>query len=130
MKTWIKTLGIISIALIILDIILMIIVGSTGDGLGAGLMIGLILLPFLGIIIGIWLISFLLVYLIKKNKALAKILSIIGLVFFGIVFLISILGLFRIMPFENWDIGGWFAWPFQVIIVIFFIVSTIVTNRK
>jgi hypothetical protein len=130
MKTWVKTLGIISIVLIVLDIILMIIAASTGDGLGAGLLIALILFPLLAIIIGAWLIGFLLIYIKNRNKTLANIIAVSGLVLFSIIFIISILGLFNIMPLERWDIAGWFAWPFQLIIIVFFIISTIIINKK
>jgi|SRR3989344_4087279 len=64
------------------------------------------------------------------RKITANTISILGLVIFGLIFLISTLGLFRIMPFYRWDIAGWFAWPFQLVIVIFFIVSTIIINKK
>ena len=128
MKTWVKILGVISIILIVLVIISMIFVALTGDAFATGFTFLLIFFPILAMVIGAWLIGFLLAYL--KNKIIANIISVAGLVFFSIIFLISILGLFQIMPFKRWDIAGWFAWPFQLAIIIFFIVSTIVINKK
>ena len=131
MKTWVKISGIISIILIILDIILMIILPMKDEiGFGSAFLIGYFLLPLLVIIIGSWLIGFLLFYLRNKNKCFANIISISGLTLFSIIFIISILGLFRIMPFYRWDIAGWFLWPFQLVIIIFFIVFTIIINKK
>jgi len=125
MKTWVKTLGIISIILIILDVILMVIYDNV---LGAIL----IFLPFFGIIIGFWIFGFLFFYLKKHSLSLvANIISICGLVLFCIVFLISALELFfKIMPFGRLDIAGWFIWPFQLIIIIFFVIATIIINKK
>jgi len=131
MGAWLKTLGIISIILVIIDIILMLVVFfSDADRLGRAIFGGLILFPFLVLVVGIWLVGFLLVYLKKKNNALGNIISWGGLTIFGVIFIISILGLFRLPPFDYWDIAGWFVWPFQLVIVIFFIIFTIIVNKK
>ncbi|MBN1779105.1 MAG: hypothetical protein JW816_02700 [Candidatus Buchananbacteria bacterium] len=128
--TWLKTLLTISIILSIIDIVLTILVLSISkDPIGRAIVGGL-LLSFLVIIIGMWLLGFLLNYFKKKSKVITNIISIVGLVIFGLTFSISTLGLLRIMPFDRWDIAGWFAWPFQLIIVIFFMISTIVLNKK
>ncbi len=85
--------------------------------------------PALGI--GMLLLTFNLVYYLKKNnkESIGNFILWILLIFFGAVFIISSLGLINVSPFERWDIAGWFAWPFQLIIVIMLIVLIVVLNR-
>ena len=130
MKKSIKVLGIISIIIIVLEVILGVWASYTDSGLGASLLIVLILLPLFGIILGAWIIGFLIFYLKKKNKRIANMIVLIGLIILGIIFIISLLGLFGIMPFDAWDVAGWFAWPFQVLILIFFIIMKRIVNSK
>ena len=84
---------------------------------------------FILMILGFWIFGYLLMYLKRKNKKLARIISVFLLSAFGILFIISTLGLFRIPPFYSWDIARWFAWPFQLVITIFLIITTIIINK-
>ena len=93
-----------------------------------GLHITLISLPL--IILSVFFFIFNLVYYFKnKNKFLGSIIFGILLVFFVLVLIISTLGLFRTMPFDHWDIAGWFLYPLQIVIVIILIISEIIINR-
>ncbi len=123
---WIKVLNWIAIIFFLGAVIsLFVFMGMDFGGLGM-----LILsVPLAGV--GVLLLSFNFFYYIKRrNKVLGNILLSILLIFFGIVFIISTLGLMRIQPFDYWDIADWFLYPLQIVIIIFLIILVYYLNKK
>lgn len=130
MKKWIRNLGIATIVMAIIDILLMIYASNIPDGIAALIFILIIVIPTTSLIVGSWLVGFLIFYLKEKNKNAANIISGSCLTIFGTIFLISILGLLKIDPFYMWDFAGGFFWPLQLVIVITFAITTVVINKK
>ena len=114
---WVKILGIISIIVIALALGVSIWEFSAGDGLN-GLITFFIILTFLAIIIGFWIIGFLFYYLKKHNlRFIANIISVIGLIS-------SVIFSFWFIPKAE----SLFLLPISV--VIFFLVALIIINIR
>lgn len=124
--TWLKVFNWVALLLFVLTIVSFIIFLNMEFG-GIGVLI--VSIPLAGI--ALLLLSFNPLYSLRKHKmtVTANIILWILLIFFGIVFIISSLGLMHFSPFERWDIAGWFAWPFQLIIVVFLIVFIAFLNK-
>jgi len=72
-QSWLKISGIISLVIIVVDIVILLLLWipcytRSCDGFIEGILAVFILLPILGIVIGCWVIGFLIHYLKNNNK--------------------------------------------------------------
>lgn len=116
-NVWVKTLGIITIILIVLA--LGVFVWELNKSY-VPLFTLFIILPVLGIILGFWIFGFIFYYLKKHNlRYIANIISVIGLI--G-----SVVFSFWFIP--QAAAGIFFSYP--LFVVIFFLISTIMINVR
>mgnify|MGYP001557821681 CR=1 FL=1 len=131
---WAKVLSVISISLILVDIIIAIVLWTPCflegcDGFGQMVITLFLLLPFLGMIIGFWIIGFVLKYFVLRRQ------TIISNTISGIGFLVSLIatifyfrevGFFRQPFFSGPNVIGFLI----MVVVLYFIVALILINKK
>ncbi len=119
-STWLKITGTISLVLIIADIFIVWI--PCFPRICHDLVTDIILLPILGIILGCWVVGFLV-----SRKLLGSSVLIVGSVISGAVVFLT---LSEYVGIRGFDFRGWFPLPFSLFIFLFLIVSAIINSRK
>src|SRR3989344_5922924 len=128
-SSWLKILGILSAVAIILDIVVLFPFWiQCFTRFCSNLVTDIILLPILGIIVGCWVIGFLINHLKNNNKKwFGRIVLIGGSIIFGIIVMLTLL---EYIGIEGFDFRGWFPLPFSLVVFLFFIISLIINSRK